>query len=101
MSAVARPMPLSVMRKVYLRPTMSPTRPKTNAPNGRMRKPAVKVPTVLRSEEHTSELQSPCNLVCRLLLEKKNRRRLRGAARPRLRGLLRHRRLRDGAAQLA
>src|SRR5688500_10866700 len=28
---------------------------------------------VLRSEEHTSELQSPCNLVCRLLLEKKNR----------------------------
>src|SRR5256885_12368767 len=25
--------------------------------------------TVLRSEEHTSELQSPCNLVCRLLLE--------------------------------
>src|SRR5256885_4662249 len=29
----------------------------------------------LRSEEHTSELQSPCNLVCRLLLEKKKRRR--------------------------
>src|ERR1039457_4390940 len=28
--------------------------------------------TVKRSEEHTSELQSPCNLVCRLLLEKKN-----------------------------
>src|SRR2546426_2660328 len=27
-----------------------------------------------RSEEHTSELQSPCNLVCRLLLEKKNNR---------------------------
>src|SRR5256885_6057315 len=26
---------------------------------------------VRRSEEHTSELQSPCNLVCRLLLEKK------------------------------
>src|SRR5256885_7268929 len=26
----------------------------------------------LRSEEHTSELQSPCNLVCRLLLENKN-----------------------------
>src|SRR5215467_15086674 len=26
---------------------------------------------VARSEEHTSELQSPCNLVCRLLLEKK------------------------------
>src|SRR2546426_2102555 len=28
----------------------------------------------VRSEEHTSELQSPCNLVCRLLLEKKKRR---------------------------
>src|SRR2546426_1827771 len=31
----------------------------------------VKTPTTRRSEEHTSELQSPCNLVCRLLLEKK------------------------------
>src|SRR3989454_5313926 len=29
--------------------------------------------TVSRSEEHTSELQSPCNLVCRLLLEKKKK----------------------------
>src|SRR5256885_5222515 len=28
-------------------------------------------PARSRSEEHTSELQSPCNLVCRLLLEKK------------------------------
>src|SRR5256885_12275059 len=35
--------------------------PKRNAPAG-------------RSEEHTSELQSPCNLVCRLLLEKKKAR---------------------------
>src|SRR2546426_5661700 len=26
---------------------------------------------IVRSEEHTSELQSPCNIVCRLLLEKK------------------------------
>src|SRR5256885_9672479 len=32
---------------------------------GGLREPGV------RSEEHTSELQSPCNLVCRLLLEKK------------------------------
>src|SRR2546426_3105851 len=33
------------------------------------------LPTVAdrRSEEHTSELQSPCNLVCRLLLEKKKK----------------------------
>src|SRR2546426_9245019 len=30
-----------------------------------------RVGIVKRSEEHTSELQSPCNLVCRLLLEKK------------------------------
>src|SRR5256885_10660077 len=29
--------------------------------------------TFRRSEEHTSELQSPCNLVCRLLLEKKKK----------------------------
>src|SRR5256885_11163232 len=28
---------------------------------------------IWRSEEHTSELQSPCNLVCRLLLDKKKR----------------------------
>src|SRR2546426_3337158 len=34
--------------------------------NGRASRPA-------RSEEHTSELQSPCNLVCRLLLEKKKK----------------------------
>src|SRR2546426_4337121 len=33
------------------------------------------VPSCSRSEEHTSELQSPCNLVCRLLLEKKKKRR--------------------------
>src|SRR5256885_13475256 len=29
-----------------------------------------------RSEEHTSELQSPCNLVCRLLLEKKKKKKM-------------------------
>src|SRR2546426_4396639 len=47
------------------------------------RAPAARVPTpkhqlvladvLERSEEHTSELQSPCNLVCRLLLEKKKK----------------------------
>src|SRR2546426_12789059 len=31
----------------------------------------------VRSEEHTSELQSPCNLVCRLLLEKKKKKKTR------------------------
>src|SRR5256885_2903025 len=34
--------------------------------------PQLSARTSARSEEHTSELQSPCNLVCRLLLEKKN-----------------------------
>src|SRR2546426_6077384 len=45
-----------------------------------------------RSEEHTSELQSPCNLVCRLLLEKKKNKELITLP------LLSHkiRRLRDG-----
>src|SRR5256885_3020224 len=36
-----------------------------------------------RSEEHTSELQSPCNLVCRLLLEKKKKYTTRSIAYPR------------------
>src|SRR2546426_7495760 len=36
-------------------------------------KGAPKVRIHTRSEEHTSELQSPCNLVCRLLLEKKKK----------------------------
>src|SRR2546426_8548124 len=43
-------------------------------PSGfRFRATGAPVSTVVvkRSEEHTSELQSPCNLVCRLLLEKK------------------------------
>src|SRR5256885_9798119 len=43
-----------------------------------------------RSEEHTSELQSPCNLVCRLLLEKKTRTRCARRVRPtRVRGTVR------------
>src|SRR5688500_19532676 len=33
--------------------------------------PSFILPSLSRSEEHTSELQSPCNIVCRLLLEKK------------------------------
>src|SRR2546426_2823262 len=40
----------------------------------RRRQPAAHDHAALRrSEEHTSELQSPCNLVCRLLLEKKKK----------------------------
>src|SRR2546426_8420386 len=37
----------------------------------------LRVASEVRSEEHTSELQSPCNLVCRLLLEKKKNIRMR------------------------
>src|SRR5256885_9940180 len=40
-------------------------------PQLRQEKHAGDASPVQRSEEHTSELQSPCNLVCRLLLEKK------------------------------
>src|SRR5256885_9303488 len=36
-------------------------------------KSKVRALSAMRSEEHTSELQSPCNLVCRLLLEKKKK----------------------------
>src|SRR3989454_3574432 len=35
--------------------------------------PTINISLFGRSEEHTSELQSPCNLVCRLLLEKKKK----------------------------
>src|ERR1039457_7161725 len=38
------------------------------------------MPSPNRSEEHTSELQSPCNLVCRLLLEKKIEESTRGGS---------------------
>src|SRR5256885_2403021 len=40
-----------------------------------------------RSEEHTSELQSPCNLVCRLLLEKKKKKQTDLLPHPREEGL--------------
>src|SRR5256885_12191452 len=40
-------------------------------PEGELDTQEIREVLELRSEEHTSELQSPCNLVCRLLLEKK------------------------------
>src|SRR2546426_6994805 len=43
----------------------------TTYPAAEVGKIARRVGALFRSEEHTSELQSPCNLVCRLLLEKK------------------------------
>src|SRR5207237_10800906 len=42
-------------------------------PGSRSREVARNFPVLLRSEEHTSELQSHLNLVCRLLLEKKKK----------------------------
>src|SRR2546426_6961978 len=71
-------------RPAGLVPVMFPLAEMTAAPEAetpkRSRSPELmnlKLPLLAepkRSEEHTSELQSPCNLVCRLLLEKKNRR---------------------------
>src|SRR2546426_2953175 len=46
-------------------------RPRQRLDEVRRAAPAAERHPALRSEEHTSELQSPCNLVCRLLLEKK------------------------------
>src|SRR5256885_3260343 len=51
-----------------------PSSVKTIAVLDRTKEPgAAGEPLYQRSEEHTSELQSPCNLVCRLLLEKKKK----------------------------
>src|SRR5207244_5118520 len=45
----------------------------TDSPSRRsLHAPLIVIGLLLRSEEHTSELQSPDHLVCRLLLEKKN-----------------------------
>src|SRR5688572_31768333 len=48
-------------------------RPSSNSASGFGLVPAVLRSLLARSEEHTSELQSQSNLVCRLLLEKKNK----------------------------
>src|SRR2546426_3340372 len=64
--------------------TLFRSRPRHAAQRRRRTKTPVRVPRPAvhageglepesRSEEHTSELQSPCNLVCRLLLEKKKK----------------------------
>src|SRR5688500_19112331 len=52
------------------KPPAAATHPPAGAPPHRRPRPDRRPGR--RSEEHTSELQSPCNLVCRLLLEKKN-----------------------------
>src|SRR2546426_2878048 len=58
--------------------------PRTGGASGRDRTGRADDRVSPRSEEHTSELQSPCNLVCRLLLEKKKKQaRLPPASSPR------------------
>src|SRR2546430_5141686 len=59
-----------------LHPKPTATSARAAVPSGRIssrtpRAPTAAGPSVWRSEEHTSELQSQSNLVCRLLLEKK------------------------------
>src|SRR5688500_19326490 len=49
------------------------TRPEATPPTCPAAARSVPGRETCRSEEHTSELQSPCNLVCRLLLEKKKK----------------------------
>src|SRR6266850_6210704 len=50
-----------------------PVEPNRTAPVQHLPIPYFRSVALGRSEEHTSELQSPCNLVCRLLLEKKKK----------------------------
>src|SRR2546426_1700928 len=50
-----------------------PPRVSAGGAGGRRAAARADPPCPPRSEEHTSELQSPCNLVCRLLLEKKKK----------------------------
>src|SRR5256885_2617858 len=52
---------------------MSPWRPSSSWTTSRSCATSSSATSGTRSEEHTSELQSPCNLVCRLLLEKKKK----------------------------
>src|SRR3989454_9352836 len=56
----------------YRAPTFSVTRRSLWALR-QLRRAGYRYDSSIRSEEHTSELQSPCNLVCRLLLEKKKK----------------------------
>src|SRR2546430_17425039 len=79
----------TLFRSGMRRPNLSPSRPKMNAPTGRIISVSVIANATLgmvcpRSEEHTSELQSQSNLVCRLLLEKKNKHKCSATSRHRI-----------------
>src|SRR2546426_1903203 len=64
----------------YLKGDIEVAPPKTQKDEKPYRGPfnheAFREQATARSEEHTSELQSPCNLVCRLLLEKKKKKKI-------------------------
>src|SRR5256885_3688148 len=64
-----------LLRLRAARPPSRPTCGSVLAPRSpaRAARGAPRTRSAARSEEHTSELQSPCNLVCRLLLEKKKK----------------------------
>src|SRR2546426_6817353 len=66
---ISSPLPPSIPRST------SRSASSTSWPSWALRRPTWGCPARDRgrSEEHTSELQSPCNLVCRLLLEKKKK----------------------------
>src|SRR3989454_4740016 len=81
LSSIAFLPPISSERRLCIRPHVAPmTDPVSvdpvNETTGTSGCSTIALPTTEpspRSEEHTSELQSPCNLVCRLLLEKKKK----------------------------
>src|SRR2546426_1767284 len=62
-------------RPLETRPTQHGERDDRRFPGGGADFQRTTARDAVRSEEHTSELQSPCNLVCRLLLEKKKKKR--------------------------
>src|SRR5256885_5438435 len=62
----------TLFRSMVSRTTSRVSRSKTS-PTSLARSGEPLTTALTRSEEHTSELQSPCNLVCRLLLEKKKK----------------------------
>src|SRR5256885_11901863 len=65
-----RSMPLKRPSVYQMKSAQIAARTQSSTEVNKLRRPA---PAKARSEEHTSELQSPCNLVCRLLLEKKKK----------------------------
>src|SRR5256885_6778416 len=71
MMVITQPLTSGGKNRVSLEKMGAMIRPNTEAKSTAPSTPCM--PPPVRSEEHTSELQSPCNLVCRLLLEKKKK----------------------------